>query len=77
MNGMKKITSTLGYSYIREDYSGFERLDNSNNLYADINYELQRWLDVSFYVEYTDQDSTRENIIYDKNVVGVDFTFSL
>jgi len=73
----EKVTSTLNYSYVREEYTGFERLDNSNNLYADINYKFKRWVDVALYIEYTDQDSTLENIIYDKNVVGLDFTFSL
>ena len=73
----EKVTTTLNYSYIREEYTGFERLDKSNNLYADINYAFKRWVDVALYIEYTDQNSTRENIVYDKSVVGLDFTFSL
>jgi hypothetical protein len=73
----KKITSTLSLSYVREEYTGFERLDKSNNLYADVSYKFKRWVDVALYIEYTDQDSTLENIVYDKNVVGLDFTFSL
>ena len=73
----EKVTTTLNYSYIREEYTGFERLDKSNNLYADVNYAFKRWVDVALYIEYTDQNSTRENIVYDKSVVGLDFTFSL
>jgi len=73
----EKVSTTLSYSYIREDYTGFERLDKSNNLYMDVNYKLKRWIDVALYIEYTDQDSTRDDIVYDKNVVGLDFTFSL
>jgi hypothetical protein len=73
----EKVTSTLSYSYVREEYTGFKRLDKSNNLYADVNYQFRRWIDVALYIEYTDQDSTSEQIVYDKNVVGVDFTFSL
>jgi hypothetical protein len=73
----EKITTTLSYSYIHEEYTGFERVDKSNNLYADVNYSFKRWFDVALYVEYTDQKSTRENIVYDKNIVGLDFTFSL
>ncbi len=74
----EKVSTVLGYSYINEDYTGgTDRLDKSHNLYADINYKLKRWMDVAFYVTYTDQDSTDENIIYDKNVVGLNFTFSL
>ena len=71
----EKVTSTLNFSYVREEYTGAERLDKSNNLYADVSYQFRRWLDVAFYIEYTDQDSTRDDIVYDKNVVGLDFTF--
>jgi len=73
----EKVSSTLSFSYVREEYTGFERLDKSNNLYADVSYKFRRWLDVAFYIEYTNQDSTRDDIVYDKNVVGLDFTFSL
>ena len=73
----EKVTTTLNYSYIYEEYTGFERLDKSNNLYVDVNYEFKRWIDVALYITYTDQNSTDENIVYDKSVVGLDFTFSL
>ncbi|MCJ8293089.1 MAG: outer membrane beta-barrel protein [Colwellia sp.] len=73
----EKVTTTLNYSYIREEYTGFERLDKSNNFYVDVNYAFKRWVDVALFIEYTDQNSTRENIVYDKNVIGLDFTFSL
>lgn len=74
----EKVTTTFNYSYIREDYTGrTERLDKSNNLYIDVNYEFKRWVDIALYLAYTDQNSTNENIVYDKSVVGLDFTFSL
>jgi hypothetical protein len=74
----EKVTTTFNYSYIHEDYTGqTERLDKSSNLYVDVIYEFKRWVDVALYVVYTDQNSTNENIVYDKSVVGLDFTFSL
>lgn len=74
----EKVTTTLNYSYIHEDYTGrTERLDKSNNLYGDVNYEFKRWIDIALYIAYTDQNSTNENIVYDKSVIGLDFTFSL
>jgi hypothetical protein len=73
----EKITSTLKFSYIREDYTGFERLDKSNNLYVDVNYKFKRWADFSLYFVNINQDSTNVNIVYDKNIVGLNFTFSL
>jgi len=73
----EKVTSTLNYSYRHEDYSGFERVDKNNNYYADVIYQFKRWADISLYMEYTDKDSTNENIVYDKTIIGLDFTFSL
>jgi len=73
----EKITSNVNYNYTNEDYSGFERLDKTNDFYVDVIYGFKRWVDVSVYIEYTDKDSTNENIIYDKNLIGLDFTFSL
>jgi len=73
----EKITSTLNYSYRDEDYSGFERVDKNNNFYADVIYQFKRWADISLYMEHTDKDSTNEDIVYDKTVIGLDFTFSL
>ena len=71
------FTSNLNLSYTHEDYSGFERVDKTNDLYADVVYKFTRWSDVSFFVELTDKDSTNENVIYDKNIIGFDFTLSL
>ena len=73
----EKLTSTLNFSYIREEYTGFERLDKSDKFYADISYEFKRWVDVSLYFDYIDQDSNNANIVYDKSIVGLDFVFSL
>ena len=73
----EKLTSTLNFSYIREEYTGFERLDKSDKFYADVSYEFKRWVDVSLYFDYIDQDSNNENIVYDKSIVGLDFVFSL
>jgi len=73
----EKVTSILSFSYTRDEYKGVTRLDKTNSLNAKINYEFRRWVDVALYIEYTDQDSTNEVIVFDKNVVGLDFTFSL
>jgi hypothetical protein len=73
-----KVTSNFNLYYMRESYTGdLERLDKSIGLSAYINYEFKRWTDVALYIEYTDKDSTNEIIVYDKSVVGLNFTFSL
>ena len=73
----EKIISTINYSYVDEDYTGISRVDETSNLSADISYQLKGWLGVALFVEYTDQDSTNKIIIFDKNIVGLNFTFSL
>ncbi|MBU2870040.1 outer membrane beta-barrel protein [Colwellia sp. E2M01] len=72
-----KVTSNITYNYTNEDYSGFERQDKTNDLFSSINYQFKRWADIAFYIELTDKDSTNNNVIYDKNVIGLDITFSL
>ena len=73
----EKVATTLNYNYVREEYTGFERLDKSKNLYMDVSYEFKRWADVSLYLINTDQNSTNVDVVYDKNIIGLDFTFSL
>ncbi|TYK64781.1 outer membrane beta-barrel protein [Colwellia echini] len=81
----EKVTTNMNYSFINDDYSGYldtdysgnGRDDKTNNIYVDVIYELQRWVDVTLFVEYTDNDSTDEIMIYDTSIVGLDFTFSL
>ena len=71
------FTSNLNVSYTNEDYSGFERVDKTNDLYAELIYKFTRWSDVSFFVELTEKDSTNDSIVYDKNIIGLDFTLLL
>lgn len=76
-NWNEKMSSTINYSYVDGDYSGVYRVDETNNLSADISYQFKRWLNVALFVDYIDKDSTDETIIFDKNIVGLNFTFSL
>ena len=72
-----RLNTSVSASYVKEDYSGVSRKDDTTTLSAQANYVLQRWVDVSVYVDITDKDSTRDNIYFDKNLVGVNFTFSM
>jgi hypothetical protein len=77
----EKVSSTMNFSYMNEDYAGSEagseRVDKSLNLHADVSYRFKRWVDVALYIQYTDKDSTSENIVYNKSIVGLDFIYSL
>ena len=68
------ISSNVSYRYTDEDYTGVERNDRTNNIFLDVNYQFLIGSSVAFFVEYTDKDSTYENVIYDKKIIGINFT---
>ncbi|MGB0937972.1 MAG: outer membrane beta-barrel protein [Colwellia sp.] len=71
----EKISTDLSTAYLDEDYTGVRnaRKDETLTLTAAVDYAFDRWMDISFYTEFTDKDSTRDEILYDKTVVGVNF----
>ncbi|GGI98721.1 hypothetical protein GCM10007978_40660 [Shewanella hanedai] len=72
------VSTNLGANYTQEDYKGnTNRQDETFSLNASVDVELRRWLGVSLYVSMTDKDSNRDNIAYDKSIIGVNFTASL
>lgn len=76
-NWNEKISSTLGTSFTDEDYSGVSRTDETTTYSASVNYSLTRWIDMSAFIDVTDKDSTRDGILFDKNVIGMNFTVSM
>ena len=68
------LSSNVNYSYMREDYSGFERLDKTNSVYLGLDYQIILGSNIAFFVEYSDKDSSYDSVVYDKNVVGINFT---
>ncbi|MBL4910586.1 MAG: outer membrane beta-barrel protein [Alteromonadaceae bacterium] len=73
----EKLNTVVSGSYINEDYSGVTRKDDTKLFSLSLNYALLRWVDVSLYADITRKDSTRANILFDTNIVGVNFTFSM
>jgi hypothetical protein len=72
------LSTNVNYTYVNEDYTSLtNRLDKTNALYIDVNYKFKRWVDVALFIEHLDKDSTNDSIIYDKSIVGLNFTFSL
>lgn len=77
----EKISTNLSTAYLNEDYIGTgtidKRKDETLTLTAAVDYAFDRWMDISFYTDFTDKDSTRADILYDKTVVGVNFIISM
>lgn len=71
------ISTGMGANFTKENYGGVSRKDDTLMLNASIDFSLRRWLDASFYVSVTDKDSTRDNILFDKSLVGLNFTVSM
>ena len=71
------ISSKLGVSFSSEDYSGTERSDEVNKLNGSIHFDLLRWLDMSLYVDVTQSQSTRDYVVFDKQIIGINFTFAI
>ena len=73
----EKISTTLGFNFTNEDYSGITREDETTMLTANVAYEIRRWVDMSLYINTTNKESTNDAIVFDKSIVGLNFTFSL
>lgn len=73
----KKLSTAFSYNFTDEDYSGVNRVDETSMFSANFTYGFRRWVDLSVYFDATDKESTAKYIIFDKRVVGINFTFSL
>jgi len=71
------LSSTVGFSAIEEEYSGVTRLDETNLVNVGATFSALRWIDVSVYLQSVNKESTRPEILFDKNIIGVDFIFSM
>jgi len=71
------VSTGVGVDLTDENYGGITRQDDTTSVNANIDFALRRWLDASFYVVYTDKESTDPTILFDKSIVGVNFTISL
>lgn len=71
--------STLAsLKYIDEQYTGSTgRKDETKSLRLGVNYLVNHFGMVSSYIDYFDRDSTQNNIVFDRVVVGLNFTFAL
>ncbi|QFI37494.1 outer membrane beta-barrel protein [Moritella marina ATCC 15381] len=69
-------TSAGVYKY-KDDYSGISRVDDIYGFSLKLNYDLTQNIAIAVFGEWDRNQSTNTVFEYDKNVVGVNFTFTL
>ncbi|MCQ8876515.1 outer membrane beta-barrel protein [Pseudoalteromonas shioyasakiensis] len=72
------IGTFASLNYSKEQYSGgIKRKDTIKSSRLGLNYHTGNYGFLSTYIDYTDQTSTQNNLIYDSLIIGVDFTLGL
>jgi len=69
--------TSFGIYKYKDDHSGASRVDDTFGFSAKFNYELTQNVAIAVFGEWDKNQSTKTEFEYDKNVVGVSFTFTL
>jgi hypothetical protein len=69
--------SSVGIYKYKDDYSGISRVDDIYGLTLKFNYDVTQNIAVAVFGEWDRNQSTEAVFEYDKNVVGLSFTFTL
>ncbi len=76
-NWSEAVQTQLAYNRLEEEYVGINREDENDSYTASIKYAFRRFVDVSLFTTMTDKTSSVPGIEFDRNIVGVNFDFSL
>ena len=71
------VKTTLAFEYEKEDYSGVDRIDDRNQVLLGVDYEFSNWFTINIFAEVINSDSTQDNFIYDKQIIGGNLIFTL
>lgn len=71
------IATSVQFSFTNDDFSGFDREDDSQELSLGITHNTARWIESSFYVSFQEKESNLDQFAFDKTIVGVNFTVSM
>lgn len=70
-----RFSTTLKLIYEQEDYEGAElvdpRSDDTARASLSADYQFRRWLQLGVYYQFSERDSNREIVTYDRNVMGL------
>ncbi len=70
-NWNSRLSSTLSTAYTMDDYSNGLRDEELLALGVDGTYQFRRWLGLTAFYKYEDNDSTNSSYQYSQNVFGV------
>jgi hypothetical protein len=76
-NWNQRINTQFALSLADNKYYSTIRKDDTTSINTSIDYALLRWVDVSFYIELTNKNSTRKDLVFDKKVMGININFSM
>lgn len=69
--------TSVGVYKDKDDYSGISRVDDNYGFSLKLYYDLTKNIGITVFGEWDRNKSTNIVYEYDKNIVGVDFTFTL
>lgn len=67
----QRLKSNLSASFDEETYEGTIREDETSRYGLRFDYEMRRWLDLGFSIDYTDVESNDAASAYDRTEVGL------
>ncbi|GIC78950.1 outer membrane beta-barrel protein [Moritella sp. F3] len=76
-NWTSYIYTSVGVYKYKDDYSGITRVDDIYGYSLKLNYDLNQNVAIAVFGEWDRNQSTNAVFEYDKNVVGVNFMFTL
>lgn len=76
-NWSELFSSRLSLNYMDEEYVGVTRNDETLGFILSADYQLMRWVNIGVFAEFSEKDSTTNNLNYDKNTFGVNARLSM
>lgn len=73
----QRMKSSISISLDEETYEGTTREDETSSYGLRLDYEMRRWLDLGFSIDYTDVESTDAPSAYDRTQVGLHLVMGL
>ena len=72
---LDRFSTTMKLIYEQEDYEGAQlidpREDDTTRALLSADYQFRRWLQLGVYYQFSERDSNREIVTYDRNVMGL------
>jgi polysaccharide biosynthesis protein VpsM len=71
------LSSSVGFRYIKDEYQGFDRTDDTKAVNFKLGYRFRRWLTIGGEYTYSRRDSNLPQFEYNKNLYMLTATASM